>query len=52
MVAIIQQAFMHKEKEIELLQFVFKKIRQIKERKKMKKERQDIADLDIQFSNL
>jgi len=48
----IQQKNEHKEKEVKLLQFVLKKVRQIKERKIAKKEEQALVNLDKQLENL
>jgi len=48
----IQQQIEHKEKEVKLLQFVLKKVRQIKERKTVKKEEQALTNLDKQLENL
>lgn len=48
----IQQKIEHKEKEVKLIQFVLKKVRQIKERKTVKKEEQALANLDEQLKNL
>lgn len=48
----IQQQIEHKEKEAKLLQFVLKKVRQIKERKIVKKGEQSLSNLEKQIENL
>lgn len=52
MITPIQQQIEHKEKELKLLQFVLKKVRQIKERKTVKKEAQNLSNLEKQLENL
>lgn len=46
------EKIIEKQKEVQLLQLVQKKIRQINERKNLQKDKQSLATLEDQFNNL